>query len=214
MAALTTTFADLYLHAARDRRSAPGCWRASWAVAGARDLLIAQHLLLGINAHVNHDLPQTLVAEADRTGDLASLRSDFDAINDLLATSYEQVATRLDGVARWTSTAAALGGTRLFRFSLTAARDQAWTAAEQLWPLDTAGRAAYVRELDRLVGVLAYLVTRPAPPVRLLLRLVRRWEVRDPRRVTAALLGPERTSAADRLCEHPRTGGGHGRDGR
>ena len=111
MAALTTTFADLYLQAARDRRGAPGCWRASWAVAGDRDLLIAQHLLLGINAHVNHDLPQAVVAEAARTGDLASLRGDFDAVNDLLATSYEQVASRLDGVARWTSTAAALGGT-------------------------------------------------------------------------------------------------------
>ena len=51
-------------------------------------------------------------------------------------------------------------------------------------------RAVCVRELDRLVGLLASLVTRPALPVELVLRLVRRWEVTDPRRVTAALLGP------------------------
>lgn len=72
---------------------------------------------------------------------------------------------------------------------LTAARDQAWSAAERLWVLDASGRAEHVQELDRLVGVLADLVTRPVPPVRVLLRVLRRCEVRDPRRVTAALLG-------------------------
>lgn len=42
-------------------------------MAGHPDLLIAQQLLLGINAHVAHDLPQAVVAEADRTGELAPL---------------------------------------------------------------------------------------------------------------------------------------------
>ncbi len=48
-----------------------------------------------------------------------------------------------------------------------------------------------MQELDRLVSTLAYLVTRPALPVRVLLLVVRRFEVRDPPRVTAALLGPK-----------------------
>lgn len=188
MSDLTTTFAGLYLDAVRDGAGAPRCWRASWDVADDPGVLIAQHLFLGINAHVNHDLPLAVVAVADRTGDLASLRPDFDAINDLLAQAYGEVIRTLDGVARWTGEAAALGGGRLFRFSLTVARDQAWAAAERLHRLDPAQRAAYVRDLDHLVSVLALLVARPALPVRLLLPLLRRCEEREPRRVTAALL--------------------------
>ena len=188
-AAFTHRFADLYLTAAGDRPGAARCWQASWDVGGDQRLLIAQHLLLGINAHVNYDLPQAVVATADATGDLASLRSDFDAVNDVLAGAYGHVARRLDGVARWTSTAAALGGGRLFNFSLRVARDRAWAAAERLYVLDPPQRTEYLQDLDRLVGVLAYLVTRPPVPVRLVLPFVRRCEVRDARRVTAALLG-------------------------
>jgi hypothetical protein len=102
-AAFTQSFADLYLTAAEDRVDAARCWRASWDVGGDQRLLIAQHLLLGINAHVNYDLPQAVVATADEIGDLAPLRSDFDAVNDVLADAYGHVARRLDGVARWTS---------------------------------------------------------------------------------------------------------------
>lgn len=39
-----------------------------------RRLLVVQHLLLGIEAHVNFDLPQVLVSVADREGDLAAAR--------------------------------------------------------------------------------------------------------------------------------------------
>ncbi len=49
----------------------PRCWQASWDVAGDASLLIVQHLLLGINADVNHDLALAVVEVADQTGDLA-----------------------------------------------------------------------------------------------------------------------------------------------
>lgn len=187
-AAFTHNFADLYLTAAGDRTGAARCWRASWDVAHDQRLLIAQHLILGINAHVNYDLPQAVVAAADKTGSLASLRPDFDAVNDVLADAYGQVVSRLNVVSRWTSSAAALGGGQLFHFSLRVARDQAWGAAERLYVLNSPQRAEYLEDLDRLVGILAFLVTRPPLPVRLLLPLVRKCEVRDPRQVTAALL--------------------------
>lgn len=185
-------FAGYYVDALTAHRTGgpvPACWRASWDVAGDGRLLVVQHLLLGMNAHINHDLPQAVVAVADAGGDLGSVRADFEAINDVLADSYDDTVKRLDRVARWTSEAASLGGGRLFRFSLTTARRQAWAAAERLYPLDDDGRASYIAELDRLVAVLALLVTRPHPPVSWLLPLARRLEQRDCRRVTAALLG-------------------------
>ena len=69
------------------------------------------------------------------------------------------------------------------------ARDQAWRTAERLFPLSTADRAVEVAELDRLTSVLAYLITRPTLPGRLVVSVARRLEERDSRKVTAALLG-------------------------
>jgi hypothetical protein len=86
----------------------------------------------------------------------------------------------LDGVSRSASEAATVGGGRLFNFSLRVARSQAWGAAERLYPLDEAGRREYMRELNRLVSMLAYLVTRPVFPLGLAVRLARRFEQQDP----------------------------------
>jgi hypothetical protein len=190
---MAVTFASYYMRAFRGEIEAPRCWQATWDVAADDDLLIVQHLLLGINAHINHDLPLAVVEVAREAGGLQAVKADFHAVNDVLAATYSLVLRDLDGVARWTSEAAALGGGRLFNFSLRVARAQAWDAAVRLFPLDEAATAAYRAELDRLVSVLAYLVTQPPLPVRVLLPLVRHLEQRDPRAVTAALLGPRRS---------------------
>ncbi len=129
---------------------------------------------------------------ASATGDLQAVRGDFDAINDLLAGMTTELLGDLDRVSRWANEAGAVGGGRLFSFSLRKARDQAWGASERLFRLSEAGRAREVAELDRLVSVLAYLISEPKPPGKLLARLARRFEEHDPRLVTAALLGRAR----------------------
>lgn len=189
METLACTFADYYLRAVAQPGERPRCWQATWDVAGDGRLLIVQHLLLGINAHVNHDLTLAVVDVARETGDLPGVRPDFLAVNDVLATTYTDVLRDLDRVSRWTNEAAAMGGGRLFNFSLRVARNQAWAAAERLYPLDEQASAAYRAELDRLVSVLAYLVTRPTFPLPLLIPVARLLEQRDPRKVVQALLG-------------------------
>lgn len=53
-------FADLYLEAATAQVGAPRPWRLAFgAPAGLPQL---RHVLLGINAHINYDLPQALLA--------------------------------------------------------------------------------------------------------------------------------------------------------
>lgn len=181
-------FADRYLDPRRGTAEVPACWRAAFEVAGDPSLLIVQHLLLGINAHVNHDLPLAVIAAAEQYGGLAPVRGDFDAVNDLLAGRQTQVLSALGRVSLWVNLVAGLSGGRLFNFSLRRARAQAWAAAECLWSLDAAGRRHYMAELDRLVTVLAYLVTQPGFPLSLARPLLRRLEDHQPRRVTAALL--------------------------
>jgi len=190
MAMFVVGFADRYLDARADTSSAARCWRGSFDVAGDPALLIVQHLLLGINAHVNFDLPQAVVSLVDSGAEIAAIRPDFEAVNTILAATYDDIIGDLDRVARWTSKAAASGGGWIFNFSLRAARDQAWRASVRLSAESEPARRDDLAFLDELVAVLAFMVTRPKPPVRWLVPLLRRLETRDPEQVIRALLGP------------------------
>jgi Family of unknown function (DUF5995) len=190
MERLIDAFAGHYIGARTGRIAVPRCWQATWDVAGDDRLLIAQHLLLGANAHINHDLALAVVEVAAGVGGLEALEDDFHAINDVLAASFTGVIRDLDRASRWAGEAAALGGGRLFNFSLRVARAQAWGAALRLSTLDEDGRREYAEELDRLVSVLAYLTTEPLFPLDLAVWVARRFELHDAAAVTRALLGP------------------------
>jgi hypothetical protein len=157
-------------------------------VAGDPDLLIVQHLLLGINAHVNHDLALTVVAAADERGDLRAIKPDFDAVNDVLAATYRDVVSDLDRVSRWVGHVARLGADRAFHFSLRTARAQAWSAASRIHPLDVDARVHAAADLDRVVPVVSYLITQPSRAARPVVRLARRLEERDAATVVRAML--------------------------
>jgi hypothetical protein len=85
-------FAGLYLDALtahrRDPASAPGPWRLAF---GARPGLLPEaHVLMGVNAHINYDLPQSLVqvippAEFDNPAVLAMRGRDHARIDRVLA---------------------------------------------------------------------------------------------------------------------------------
>jgi hypothetical protein len=198
MERLVDVFAGYYIRARYAEITVPRCWQATWDVAADPGLVIVQHLLLGANAHVNHDLAQAIVEIAPHYGGLEAVRGDFNMVNDVLAATFFGVIRDLDRVSWWASEAAMFGGGRLFNFSMRAARSQAWGTAERLYPLDEAGRREYMRELDRLVSILAYMITRPTFPAGFALWLARRFEERDPRAVTRALLGTMGTSQVKR----------------
>ncbi len=103
MEVLACSFADWYLRPLAGRSPVPASWQATRDVAGDTRLLIVQHLLLGINAHVNHDLPQVVVATAEERGTLASIRPDFDTINDVLGDTMPDVLGDLARVSHWST---------------------------------------------------------------------------------------------------------------
>ena len=84
-------FARLYLDAldaiqAGDINSVPRPWRLAFAAES--DLPPLRHVLLGINAHVNYDLPQALLA----------VITDDDFANDRLMARRRRDHERIDGV--------------------------------------------------------------------------------------------------------------------
>jgi hypothetical protein len=102
-------FAGRYLDALdahrRDPASAPPTWRRAFGADAS--LPPEAHVLLGMNAHINVDLPQSLVAvigPADFTDGalLSSRRRDHERIDDILAerVAHEDVALEQAGGRR------------------------------------------------------------------------------------------------------------------
>ncbi|MGH2980675.1 MAG: DUF5995 family protein [Solirubrobacterales bacterium] len=74
-----------------------GAWRIAFQSAATGDLNAAQDMLLGINAHVQNDMPFVLASLGLRAPDGASRKGDHDAVNEVFNRAYQPV---VDAVAR------------------------------------------------------------------------------------------------------------------
>ncbi|MET7783484.1 DUF5995 family protein [Streptomyces sp. NPDC005388] len=67
----------------RRDQSGPRCWRETFGLLDDADTVIVQHLILGVNAHINLDL--AIAAARTSPGKaIHALRHDFLLINDIL----------------------------------------------------------------------------------------------------------------------------------
>jgi hypothetical protein len=173
-------FADLYLDAleadlAGRRPSRP------WAIAfGAPDgLPPLRHVLLGMNAHINYDLPQALVAvitdeQFDDAALLARREADHRAIDDVLAArvaAEDDELTRLSGppplLDRLLRPFNRLGTQRFLR----EAREKVWANAADLSRARRQSPEAYAAALAQLEELSAAKVTALRAPGQVLLKL-------------------------------------------
>jgi len=134
MELLDVVFANRFLRAYEQRQQ--GSWISrSWArtfdVAALSQPLIIQHLLLGMNAHINLDLG-VAAAEVSTSSTIDSLRSDFNAINVLLSELVEDVQQRLNTLSPLMAIIDTIAGRHdetIGNFSMERARDEAWKNA-------------------------------------------------------------------------------------
>jgi len=173
-------FADLYLDALQ-AALAGGEPSRPWAIAfGApADLPALRHVLLGMNAHINYDLPQALLAVItdEEFADpvlLARRESDHRAIDDVLASRVGAEGDELAGISGPGSSLDHLlaplnrRGTRRF---LREAREKVWANAVALSHARTRGPEAYASALHQLSELSAAKVTALQAPGQVLLKL-------------------------------------------
>lgn len=197
MARFDAVFAQRYLEAvAALRRGDPtmSAWTITFECGRRWSPIVIQHLLGGMNAHINLDLGIAAATVAPGPS-LPGLRKDFITINTVLASLLEDTKQQLAEI--WTPMALLdrlFGETddQFVRFSMNAARDGAWRFAERLAELPEEQWGDAIAARDAVIGgQIADMIYRPAWPVRVLLlavRLSERGSVDDKLEILAGAL--------------------------
>ena len=157
---LDVIFANRYLEAWTRREAgqpAGVAWGVAFGVERAFWPVVLQHLLLGMNAHINLDLGLAAAAAVPGAA-IAGLKPDFDRINAVLAGLVNDVENRLARIwspLRWLDGFAGGADEAVINFSLRCAREYAWSVATGMAAeTDAVGRAGRLREADRCAALI------------------------------------------------------------
>lgn len=179
-----TTFASRYLAAYAAYRAGQPCsrsWKVAFRAADDPSLICLQHLLLGMNAHINLDLAVAAVEVCPGPA-LPKLQADFDAINDILSDLLDDIQAAINGISPLFHVLDVMGGgvdEHLASFSLVRARHQAWQSAKLLSRLPATAQPHLIEILDGMAAGLGRLLVRPDPLRLGVLSAIRRLEPDD-----------------------------------
>lgn len=163
MIALDVEFAGLYLDAVRSPQAAPRAWQVLFARRHAQ-LEPLRFAIAGMNAHINRDLAVALDATCTRLGGALERGSarfrDFTAINTTLEAQMDRAKTEVfSHTDRVVDHALGSVDDLLEAWSITAARDSAWTAGAILHHLGSGiARDAALTGIDRTAGLIGRLL--------------------------------------------------------
>jgi Family of unknown function (DUF5995) len=138
-------------------------WQMTFDAADRDDLIILQHMLAGVNAHIDLDLGITAQSIAPALK-LPGLHGDFNTVNAVLAS---QVNGMVDDVNRLSPELAELyqiladNEVLLIDQAVAALRDDAWRFAIVLAVLPGCARSLIIWARDREVAVQADLIYHP-----------------------------------------------------
>jgi hypothetical protein len=165
-------FANVYFDtfaAWRAGEPVAGAWRIAFGTARSGNVNAAQDMLLGINAHVQNDMPFVLAYLGLRAPSGQSRKRDHDAMNQVLKRAYapvvRAVARRYDKRVTLTNSDLTpvddLGGLELVRTW----REQVWRNAERLVNARSdAERKEIARQIEANAAAWARLIATPEQP--------------------------------------------------
>lgn len=189
---LGAIFASRYVEAFDDHRAGrptARCWRIAFVTAEApHRRMILQHLLMGMNAHINLDLG---ISTADVGGtDMASLQVDYLRVNEILFAMVDRLQEALGDVSprmalldRWGRS----WDEAFMRIGIRRARALAWPFACRIAATDYTARFLAIQERDEDAEFLGRLISRRWSPIHLLGRFVSAAETNDVAAVMDAL---------------------------
>ncbi len=166
-------FAPLYFSALKSSlfgQPTSTCWQVLFNSRSQPAIARIQFALAGINAHINHDLAEAIVATCQVTGTTpdhgGAQYRDYTAVNStldgLIESAKRTLYVRLPGgalppVSHLEDTIAA--------WNVSAARESAWQNAEHLWQLRPLPllAASFMDTLDGFTTVISKALLVPVP---------------------------------------------------
>lgn len=178
MEQLDVVFALRYLDAnAVNRRNEPvtESWQKTFDLSGNYWPIVLQHLLMGMNAHINLDLG-IAAAEVSEGKNLGDLENDFNRINEILSSLVHEVQGDLSVVwpalkfiLKWTGKV----DDYLVDFSMKLARYGAWKFANQLAAVPLPDKDLAIALRDQKVAAKTDVILKPGRIAKLTLGLIR-----------------------------------------
>ncbi|OIN56344.1 DUF5995 family protein [Arsenicibacter rosenii] len=188
MARLDVLFAGRYLTAYdqfRQQQPMTQAWRVSFEACRRNEITVIQHLLLGINAHINLDLG--IAAALTSPGEaIHDLEKDFNMINGVIASLTRTVQDELTQIwfpMRLLDRITGNADDDLINFSIGVARAEAWRVATDLAFMTEARQKPYILSLDNRIAMLARKIENPSFLQGATLKLIRLAELNNPVRI-------------------------------
>jgi signal transduction histidine kinase len=196
MEKLDVVFANRYIAAydawtAKNKAAVSLSWQIAFTQLQKRSVLVLQHLLLGMNAHINLDLGIAVVEIAKELNTpLQQIHQDFNSINTILAALSYEVINELDRISPLLSLLGKHSGNNslLIQFALSNARDGAWCFAEDLY-----NNGNTIASRDQDIHKLGGSIVTTQGFIRFTVLIIHLFELKSPSRITSILRNYQKT---------------------
>jgi hypothetical protein len=181
MERLDVIFANRYIQACYENQTGQTptqSWAHAFNATQRWRPIVLQHLLMGMNAHINLDLG-IAAAETVPPDQLQNLKGDFERINQILAGLVGRVQDEMAEiwpVLRILNRYLGSVEKAVVNFSMEKARDAAWSFAEELSPLTGEVRNNAMKEKDNTIAEFSRVIMNPGLKLSAVLAIVRLGE--------------------------------------
>lgn len=185
-------FAGFYIDAF-ERFQAGKPYPMAWKVAfetGHERLTILQHIMLGMNSHINYDLG-IAASSLFPGGMINDFRNDFMKVNDIITGLTDKLQDKMSGVSPLMFLLDWAGLRKdevVINFSIVKAREQGWNFARNLATAGEEEKLARMQVTDQLVMDLGNILRHPPGRIApFLLRTIARFEQKNLEKIIKGL---------------------------
>lgn len=184
MELLDVVFANRYLaawNAYVNKQQCSNAWCEAFDACDKSNLIVLQHLILGINTHINLDLG-IAAAEACSGDKIYDLKGDFDKINGVIAALMQSVQNDLSQIWPPLYFLEKIANNReepVLNFSIDLARKASWQNALLLANAEPHAREGYINVMDNTVSCVANRIIHPGLSLRLILTPILKMESKN-----------------------------------
>lgn len=157
-------------------------WKKAFEAADTSSLIVMQHLLLGINAHINLDLG-VAASETQNGNDISQIKNDFEKINSILSSMVDGVKANISKISPLFGFLISLAKGKdemLLNFSIGLARDGAWKFAGEYHTCPDQPAEIVIRDLK--IANIAHGLINTGKWLSFLLSIIRFTEFRSDKR--------------------------------